>query len=385
MSNFETFALITEGNISTAPSIFTGSTVDALDDIIAVGYMDDKGTAGIVKANDVININYDDTSTFPLNTDLQAVFGIFQVNYDGTNWTLLLLSGGGSIVLPVTAGHFAIWADNIGGLEDLGYAPSNPILTTVAMVDKSTTINGGDMGCFVNTNGTIGKQPDGAQYSINGTLQTRNAIYASTGGFVAYSTTSAGYLAHTCQASLIHGIIITSPTALAQDTTCYLVDPATASCTIPVIAQHPVTITAGHLIAAGSTAGTLVDGGAPGTSVVSTSGVSTMQAASEIIFDHTTPQTLSADAVTINKQSGVIQTGTLTTAAGATYTFTLNNSFLTSNSNIQLTLQYGDNTTKNIECVIAAPPGSGVVTISLINNNAGAMNGNMKIYFFIPY
>ncbi len=93
MSNFETLALITEGNTSTAPSIFVASTVDALGVITATGYMNDKGLQGIVKPNDTIYINYSDTSVFPLSTGENSIFGAFQVTYSAPNWSLSAAPG----------------------------------------------------------------------------------------------------------------------------------------------------------------------------------------------------------------------------------------------------------------------------------------------------
>lgn len=88
MSNFETLALITEGNTSTAPNTFVGSTADSLGTITATGYMNDKALQGIVKPNDLIYINYSDTSVFPLNTGESAILGLFQVTYSAPNWSL---------------------------------------------------------------------------------------------------------------------------------------------------------------------------------------------------------------------------------------------------------------------------------------------------------
>jgi hypothetical protein len=88
MSNFETLALLTEGNISTSPNIFSASTADNLGTITATGYMNDLGEAGIIKANDVLYINYSDTSTFPLNTGEASTLGEFAVSYSAPNWTI---------------------------------------------------------------------------------------------------------------------------------------------------------------------------------------------------------------------------------------------------------------------------------------------------------
>ncbi|CAB4127736.1 hypothetical protein UFOVP98_13 [uncultured Caudovirales phage] len=92
MSNFQTFALITEGNISTAPSTFTGSTSDSLGTVTTTGYLNDLGNDGKIKANDLIYVNYSDTSVFPLNTGLSALLGIFQVTYSSPNWSATQLT-----------------------------------------------------------------------------------------------------------------------------------------------------------------------------------------------------------------------------------------------------------------------------------------------------
>jgi hypothetical protein len=88
MSNFQTLSLISEGNISTAPSIFIASTSDSLGTITTAGYMNDLAEAGIVKPNDVLYINYSDTSTFPLNTGEASTLGEFKVSYSAPNWTI---------------------------------------------------------------------------------------------------------------------------------------------------------------------------------------------------------------------------------------------------------------------------------------------------------
>lgn len=92
MSNFQTLALITEGNTSTAPSTFVASTVDSLATISAAGYLNDLGLLGKLKPNDILYINYSDTSVFPLNTGENSILGQFVVGYSAPNWSLSNLS-----------------------------------------------------------------------------------------------------------------------------------------------------------------------------------------------------------------------------------------------------------------------------------------------------
>ena len=159
MSNFETLALITEGNISTAPSVFSASTADGLATITTAGYMDDLGLQGKVKANDLIYINYSDTSVFPLNTGEAAVFGLFQVTYGASVWSLSAYSASSlSASIAVSAADFngmyaapkllvaAPGANTLLVLDSLSlvmtYGAANYAAGGVAAVQWDSTING---------------------------------------------------------------------------------------------------------------------------------------------------------------------------------------------------------------------------------------------------
>lgn len=87
MSNFESLSLVSETLVGTAPSIFVGSTTDSLATITTAGYLNDIDAK--VKANDIFFINYSDTTAgYPLNTNLAATLGEFQVTYSAPNWSL---------------------------------------------------------------------------------------------------------------------------------------------------------------------------------------------------------------------------------------------------------------------------------------------------------
>lgn len=113
MSNFQTLDLVTETLVGTAPSIFNASTVDSLATITAAGYLND--IAKQVKANDRFNINYSDTSTFPLSTGEAAIFGSFYVQYDPVagNWNLIPAAVQQSIIAAMGV-HSAVY-NNAGG------------------------------------------------------------------------------------------------------------------------------------------------------------------------------------------------------------------------------------------------------------------------------
>ena len=162
MSNFETLSLVSEGNISTAPSLFIASTADSLGTITTAGYMNDLGEAGIVKPNDVLYINYADTSVFPLNTGMAATLKEFEVSYSAPNWTIAsVLTGTGqaaakdvtddtkSYVASVdgapasyTVGDFLVAGDTNGSVgADSGLSVAN-VLQVASVAVSAAQFNG---------------------------------------------------------------------------------------------------------------------------------------------------------------------------------------------------------------------------------------------------
>ena len=89
-----------------------------------------------------------------------------------------------------------------------------------------------------------------------------------------------------------------------------------------------------------------------------------------------------AGAVTLNKQSGTVTSEALITAAAATYTLTLTNSVVTAGSRIFVSLANGTNTTAPIY-VASVTPGAGSATIVVVNAGTVALNGTIKISFFV--
>lgn len=89
MSNFTSLALIDGTLNGTAPCRFLGSTPDSLATMLAAGYLNDIKKK--IKSNDILDINYADTSSFPLNVGEAALFGSFKVQYDPSagNWNLV--------------------------------------------------------------------------------------------------------------------------------------------------------------------------------------------------------------------------------------------------------------------------------------------------------
>lgn len=114
MSNFETFARVSAGNVGTAPNIFVGSTVDSLATITTAGYMNDK--AAVIKPGDVIYINYLDASVYPLNTGQSSTLGEFEVSYSAPNWTIAsVLTGLGQAAAKAVTDNTKSYVASVDG------------------------------------------------------------------------------------------------------------------------------------------------------------------------------------------------------------------------------------------------------------------------------
>lgn len=104
MSNFAgtggTIGQVTGGIPGTAPNIYTASTVDALATITAVGYLNDIQARYGLKNNDIFNINYSDTSTFPLGE--ASIYGQFIVVVSGSNYSLVAYTSVAGILMATT-------------------------------------------------------------------------------------------------------------------------------------------------------------------------------------------------------------------------------------------------------------------------------------------
>lgn len=93
--------------------------------------------------------------------------------------------------------------------------------------------------------------------------------------------------------------------------------------------------------------------------------------------------TSTAAAATINAQAGVVTTESLTTAAGAVYTFTLTNSLIKVGSLVNVVIGNGTNTTGqptegNVTC------SAGSASIIVYNSAASAaLNGTITIGFIV--
>jgi hypothetical protein len=97
----------------------------------------------------------------------------------------------------------------------------------------------------------------------------------------------------------------------------------------------------------------------------------------------TSTGTSTSSAATVNAQTGVITTEALTTAAGATYTMVLTNSYIKAGSVVQVSIGKGTATT-GVPTVAWVTTTASTATIIIQNIDAAvALNGTIKIAFAV--
>lgn len=147
-----------------------------------------------------------------------------------------------------------------------------------------------------------------------------------------------------------------------------------------VVMLSSASSTSGNLAEFSDASGSVEDSGTALSAVVLKTASNVMAAGSKIILDKGTGVE-SSNAVTINKQSGVITTTSLTTAQYATETITLTNSEIATTSVVIASIMGGTNTTPGIS--VSATAGSTSSTIVLTNLNSSALNGTVIIGFSV--
>lgn len=90
--------------------------------------------------------------------------------------------------------------------------------------------------------------------------------------------------------------------------------------------------------------------------------------------------TSTANAATINAQTGVITTEALTTAGGGTYLMTLTNSVITTSSIVIATIGRGTNTATGL-VPLTVTPAQGTCVMIFQNVGVASLNGTIKIGF----
>lgn len=102
-----------------------------------------------------------------------------------------------------------------------------------------------------------------------------------------------------------------------------------------------------------------------------------------VLVGDTGTATSTAAAATVSKQSGIVTSEALTTAAGASWDLVLTNTKIAATSKVFASVQNGTNS-QGIPVVGAITPGSGSATIKVFNLHASqAFNGTIKVTFGI--
>lgn len=222
MSNFSTITNATQGAPGSAPNIFCASTPDSLAVILTVGYLNDQ--MAIFKTNDILYINYLDTTTFPVTTGESSVLGQFVVIYNPStqNMTLQQLAfASGQSTIAGLGVHSALFT-NAGGsattvITDARISGTNKIMArwkssaNAVVVQKVTPGNGtftvlssGDPGASVLE--YIAVTPSTILFK-SGVVATR---YANAGGSATFTVTDANVSA----TSVVNGNFSISATAV---------------------------------------------------------------------------------------------------------------------------------------------------------------------------
>jgi len=443
MSNFQTITPVVEGLAGSAPQIWSAVTTDSASTVMGAGYLNDIALKLGIKANDVFYINTSDSSTFPMQTGLSATLELYECVYSGGNWSLVIsnpdnfaqftppsvlnaipyftnttgLMGNSPFLVSgnlfVDSAADALTAHSGGG-QTSALALTHDVnrVTTVAASGDSVklpasapglkvwVINSGANPMQVFGNGTdtingvasatgVSQLPGGVclyECSVAGSWFSSDIAFGANGNFYTVSQVN-GLTAHSGggQASalaLTASINEITTVAAAGDSVALPASAAGMEITIINYSSTPMQVFgAGTDTINGVATATGVS--QPGKSVVTYRCV----VAGNWIGNLGTLKgtgTVSANAVTINAQAGVITTGSLSTASGANATaITLTNSFITASSVILCQLMGGTNTTLGV--TFNAVPGAGSATITITNGNvaAAALNGTLIIGFAV--
>lgn len=136
------------GLVGVLPSLSYIYTSDTETTILTTGYLNHEVQQGVSFSMPCIAA----VSTQATPT-AQPRVGWYQVSHVGENWSLIPAGNPGDVLLPTTAGDFAIFSDALGTLEDLGYLPTDASKTRVVMQSGASVI--GDVPKYNDVTGTI--------------------------------------------------------------------------------------------------------------------------------------------------------------------------------------------------------------------------------------
>lgn len=271
MSNFETLGQVSPGLGGTAPAFFVASTADNFATITATGYLNDRSK--LFKQNDVIWINYSDTSTWPLGE--ASTLGFFTVSVSGSNYSLTVNNPEG----------FLLAANNLSDVASVSTSRNNLGLGT-------------------------------AQSVVFGNVQA--GASGSAGSFVSYpATATSGSLALAGVANAGNYANVISNASTGQATTWSLPDPGSATANI-LINKGSQTMAAGGFLGLDKGTGSVVSDAVTinaQAGVITTGSLTTAAGADDTAITLTNSKITSSSVITCTVMGGTNTTNGVTIKA----------------------------------------------------------------------
>ena len=184
-------------------------------DIFFIAYGDQSESVGIFTAT--VSGGYITLSEF-FGNDIQP-----------SNPDLPIIASVDSINNPVVAGHFAVFQDTAGTIEDGGYSPTQPAATKVVMFNGGT-INANYIAVFADTAGTI-RGYVGSNAIYPGTIQA--GLTGTAGSLISYpSASNNGYLKLAASSSPGNYTTTIQNGSMGQNTALTIYDPHSVAASI---------------------------------------------------------------------------------------------------------------------------------------------------------
>lgn len=132
------------GMADTTPKLVFINTTDSMATALTTGYLNDaqKVYGHIFSSNDMVLIK------------TSSGVGMMGVTISGNDVSLVDTAEPGTVIPPVTAGHFCVFNSAAGEIKDLGYRPTDVSMQKVAMI-SSGSVATGRIATFFDTQGTI--------------------------------------------------------------------------------------------------------------------------------------------------------------------------------------------------------------------------------------
>lgn len=132
-----------------SPNIVRMETTNTLAEVEATGYL-------ATQVDIIADINSGTWTWLPSDLILCSAsdgLQLFTLNTALDDFVVYSTAGNGAVTLPVVSGNFTVFDGTLGGLQDLGYAPSDPAETIVVMAGSAVVAN--RLAKFIDTAGTI--------------------------------------------------------------------------------------------------------------------------------------------------------------------------------------------------------------------------------------